>query len=178
MRNILLLSVAAAFTCATANAADVKVQWQDAEKFTDIRPANDTRAAYRERVLKKFDGFFQELAAQLPAGYTWELTVTDIDLAGDVDYFAGGAGNPLRIVKEIYSPAIRFSHVLRDKHGEEVLSAEEKLRDMGFMHSLRSTKVNEEFHYEKQMLQDWFSKELQPKVEQYANTLPKVSSGG
>jgi opacity protein-like surface antigen len=177
MRNILILCAGMALSVSAAQAADVTVQWQNVEKFTDIRPANDSRKSYRERVMKKFDGFFQQLAAELPEGYSWQLTVTDIDLAGDVDYFIGGAGNALRIVKEIYSPAIRFTHTLRDKHGEEVLSAEEKLRDMGFMHSVRSTNVNEEFHYEQQMLQDWFNKELQPKVEQYANALPKVSGG-
>ena len=175
MRKMLLLCGLSFFTIGTAYAGEVSVQWQQPEKFTDIRPANDTRKAYRERVLKKFDGFFAELANKLPEGYKWEVTVTDLDLAGDVDYFAGGAGNPLRVVKDIYSPAIKFSYVVRDKHGEEVASAEEKLRDMGFMQTLNSVSNSDEFRYERQMLQDWFSKELQPKVEQYAQALPKVS---
>lgn len=175
MRKILLLCGFSLLTAGTVQAGEVAVQWQQPEKFTDIRPANDTRKAYRERVLKKFDGFFAELANKLPDGYKWEVTVTDLDLAGDVDYFAGGAGNPLRVVKDIYSPAIKFSYVVRDKHGEEVASAEEKLRDMGFMQTLNSVNNSDEFRYERQMLQDWFNKELQPKVEQYAQALPKVS---
>ena len=177
MRNILLFCTVAALTCSGAYAADVKVQWLDAEKFSDIRPANESRKMYRERVLKKFDEFFHELAAKLPEGYSWELTVTDIDLAGEVDYFIGGAGNALRVVKDIYSPAIKFNHVLRDKYGEEIVSAEESLRDMGFLQSLRSVTANDELHYEQQMLQDWFEKELQPIVEQYGKTPPKVSGG-
>jgi hypothetical protein len=177
MRKMILLYSLAALTSAVAQAGDVTVKWQEPEKFTDIRPASDSRQLYRERVMKKFDGFFSELAAQLPEGYQWQVTVTDIDLAGEVDYFIGGAGNALRIVKDIYSPAIKFSYMLRDKHGEEVGSAEEALRDMGFMYSLRSINAHEEFHYEKQMLQDWFSNELQPKIEQYTKALPKVSGG-
>ena len=160
MRNTLILCAAALLGSANAFAAEVEVQWQEPEKFTDIRPANDTRAAYRERVMKKFAGFFQELSTSLPEGYTWQVSVSDIDLAGDVDYFAGGSCNPLRVVKEIYSPAIRFSHVLLDQYGEQVASGEEKLRDMGFMHSLRSVSKSEEFHYEKQMLEDWFKRPL------------------
>lgn len=175
MRKMMLLCGATLLFCTTVQAGEVKVEWQEPEKFTDIRPANDNRKVYRERVIKKFDGFFSEMAAELPEGYKWQVTVTDIDLAGDVDYFAGGAGNALRIVKDLYSPAIRFNHVLRDKHGEEVISGEEKLRDMGFMQQLRSVNSNEEFRYEKQMLQDWFTKELQPKVEQFAKMLPKTS---
>lgn len=177
MRNTLLLCAAALLGSTNALAAEVDVQWQDPEKFTDIRPANDSRKAYRERVMKKFAGFFQELSANLPEGYTWQVTVSDIDLAGDVDYFAGGAGSPLRVVKEIYSPAITFSHVLRDQFGEQVVAGEEKLRDMGFMHSLRSISKSEEFHYEKQMLQDWFDKALQPQLQQHAKALPKISEG-
>lgn len=175
MRKILLVCGLSLLAVGTAQAGEVAVTWQQPEKFTDIRPTNDSRKVYRERVLKKFEGFFTELAAKLPEGYKWELTVTDLDLAGDVDYFAGGAGNPLRVVKDIYSPAITFSYIVRDKHGEEVASAEEKLRDMGFMQSLRSVNDSDEFRYERQMLQDWFNKELQPKIEQYAQALPKVS---
>lgn len=177
MKNTILLCAAGLLGSVNALAAEVEVQWQDLEKFTDIRPASDSRKAYRERVMKKFEGFFQELSANLPEGYTWQVTVSDIDLAGDVDYFAGGAGNPLRVVKEIYSPAIKFSHVLRDKYGEQVVGGEEKLRDMGFMHSLRSVSKNDEFHYEKQMLEDWFNKKLQPQLQQHAKALPKVSEG-
>lgn len=154
-------------------AGELELKWQDLEKFTDIRPANDNRKAFRERVLKKFEGFFTEMASQLPEGYKWDVTVTDIDLAGDVDYFAAGAGNAIRVVKDIYSPAIQFTHVLRDNHGETVVSGEERLRDMAFMHSVRSANDNEEFRHEKHMLNNWFSKELQPKVEQYASALPK-----
>ncbi|MEO3679257.1 DUF3016 domain-containing protein [Rheinheimera fenheensis] len=175
MRNLIFVCGLALLAGGVAQAAEVKVEWQEPEKFTDIRPANDSRKAYRERVLKKFDGFFQDMAAKLPEGYQWQVTVTDIDLAGDVDYFIGGAGNAIRVIKDIYSPAIKFSQVLRDKHGEEVFSSDEKLRDMGFMQSLRTPNNNEEFRYEKQMLDDWFNKTLQPKVEQFAKALPKVS---
>jgi len=96
------------------------------------------------------------------------VTITDIDLAGDVDYFIGGAGNPLRVVKGIYAPAIRFSHVLLDHEGEEVVSADEKLRDMGFLQSVRSIKDDDPFRYEKQMLTEWFHKEIEPMVSDYA----------
>ncbi|HEX5793021.1 MAG TPA: DUF3016 domain-containing protein [Rheinheimera sp.] len=175
MRNLLLMCGLSLLTASAVQAGEVKVQWQEPEKFTDIRPANDSRKVYRERVMKKFDSFFTELAAKLPDGYSWNITVTDIDLAGDVDYFISGAGNALRVVKDIYSPAIKFSYVVRDQHGEEVASADEKLRDMGFMQSLNSVNDSDEFRYEQQMLQDWFKKELQPKIEQYAQALPKVS---
>lgn len=175
MRKILLLCGLTVLAAGVVQAGEVKVEWQEPEKFTDVRPANDSRKAYRERVLHKFDGFFQDMAAKLPEGYQWQVTVTDIDLAGDIDYFATGSGQALRIIRDIYSPAIKFNYMLRDKHGEEVASGEEKLRDMGFMQALNSVNNTDEFRYEQKMLQNWFNRELEPKVEQYAQSLPKVS---
>jgi len=175
MRKIIVLCGLAALAFSSVHAAEVKVQWQDPEKFTDIRPANDSRKSYRERVIRKFDEFFQQMGMKLPEGYNLDVTVTDIDLAGDVDYFISGAGNALRVVKDIYSPAMKFSYVLRDNHGEQVMQADEKLRDMGFMQSIRSAHNSDEFRYEKQMLEDWFERELKPGVEQHQHMLPKVS---
>ncbi|WP_372626369.1 DUF3016 domain-containing protein [Arsukibacterium sp.] len=172
---LLTLAVSAAVQSSDNAAANVELKFQEMEKFTDIRPANGTRAKFKERVQHNFEAFFQEMASELPAGYHWSITVTDIDLAGDVDYFIGGAGNPIRVIKEIHSPAIKFSHVLLDHEGEEVVSAEEKLRDMGFMQSVRSVNENDPFRYEKQMLTDWFQKEIEPTVNDYAKMQSKVS---
>lgn len=156
--SLLALSVSAAM------AGEAEVTFKEPEKYTDIRPANDSRARFQERVLTKFEGFFKELAATLPEGYKWQVTVTDIDLAGDVDYFAAGAGQAIRIVKDIYSPAIRFNYTLTDATGKEVAAGEERLRDMGFMQKISSTVKTQEFEYEQRMLKDWFTKNVQPVV--------------
>lgn len=146
--------------------AGLELKWHELDKFTDVRATNDTRSQFHKRVKRNFEDFFQQLADQLPEGYSWQVTITNIDLAGDVDYFVGGAGNPLRVIKDIHSPAITFTHVLRDEHGDEVISAEEELRDMGFMQSVRSVNENDPFRYEKKMLEDWFNKELEPAVKE------------
>lgn len=159
----------------TAYAAEVEVNWDQPEKFTDIRPANESRNKYRERVMKHFAGFFADMAQQLPEGYSWKITVTDLDLAGEIDPFAGGAGQELRVVKDIYSPAIKFSHVLQDKYGEQIINQKEQLRDMSFMNSLRNFHSNEEFNYEKQMLAQWFARDVLPKVEAAEAAVPKMS---
>ena len=172
---LLTLAVSAPALSSNEAGASVELKFQEPKKFTDIRAANGTRGKFTERVQHNFEEFFQDMASELPAGYSWNITVTDIDLAGDVDYFIGGAGNPLRVVKEIYSPAISFSHVLLDHEGEEVVSAEEKLRDMGFMQTLRSVNDSDPFRYEKQMLTDWFQKEIEPIVKDYAKMQSNVS---
>lgn len=145
-------------------AADVTVVFEQPEKYTDIKPANDTRSRFERRVTETFEGFFNKLAAKLPEGYKWQVTVTDIDLAGDVDHFAAPAGQALRIVKDIHSPAIRFTHTLTDNQGNVLLAGEERIRDMAFMQRTHKASIRTEFAYEQVMLEDWFAKTVQPLI--------------
>lgn len=165
---LITLALAAPVLGNTESGAELELKWHDMDEFTDVRPSNTTRGHFHDRVKREFEEIFQQLASQLPEGYRWQATITDIDLAGQVDYFVGGAGNPLRVIEDIHSPAITFSHVLTDPQGEVVISSETELRDMGFMHSLRSVNADDAFRYEQQMLEDWFNKELEPKVSDYA----------
>lgn len=176
MRNHLIaLSLITVLGIGQAAAAEVQVSFQEPEKFTDIRPTNDTRSRYQQRVQTAFEKMFNDMAAQMPEGYQWQVTITDIDLAGDVDYFAGNGGQALRIIKDVHSPAVRFSHVLRDQRGEEVLSGEERLRDMGFLQRISRPSARPEFEYERVMLNDWFTKNVQPAVTQHAAVTPKTA---
>lgn len=174
MRNSILAMTLLAMS-GVVSAAEVTVTFDEPERFTDIRPTNESRSRYQEKVTQAFERFFNAYAEKMPEGYTWQVIVTDIDLAGDVDYFAGQAGQPLRIIKDIYSPAIRFTHTLRDNYGEEVLSGDERLRDMGFMQRLSTTGSRAEFEFEQKMLSDWFSKTVQPAITQHAAVAPKVA---
>jgi hypothetical protein len=165
---LITLGLAAPLLANPGSGAELELKWHDMDKFTDVRATSSTRSQFHERVKREFSEIFQQLASQLPDGYNWQATITDIDLAGNVDYFVGGAGNALRVIEDIHSPAITFTHVLTDPRGEVVISSETKLRDMGFMHSLRPTNDNDPFRYEEQMLEDWFKNELEPKVSDYA----------
>tara|TARA_R110002126_G_scaffold146224_13_gene292148 strand:+ start:151 stop:702 length:552 start_codon:yes stop_codon:yes gene_type:complete len=160
----------------TQAGAELDLNWQEPDEFTDIRAANDSRSRFKERVQRNFEKFFQEMASELPEGYSWQVTVTDIDLAGEVDYFATNTGQAIRVIKEINSPAIRFNHLLRDQYGEEVVGGEERFRDMGFMSRMAPRGNSPEFAFEREMLQDWFKKELQPKITVHASLPAKVSN--
>jgi hypothetical protein len=179
MKTFLIATFALALSAPALSNTDagavLELNWQDVDKFSDIRAANDSRSRFEERVKRNIETFFQEMASELPEGYTWQATITDVDLAGQVDYFAMGTGQAIRVIKEIHSPAIRFNHLLRDQFGEEVAGGEERLRDMGFMSRLSPRGSTPEFSFERQMLQDWFDKELHPKVSQHAALPAKVS---
>ncbi|MDP4527551.1 DUF3016 domain-containing protein [Alkalimonas delamerensis] len=156
--------------------SNLSLSFQEPEKFTDIRPANESRARFRERTLAGFERIFQEFAAELPEGYRWQVTVTDIDLAGDVNPMYSRAGQDIRVVKDIYSPRVAFSHELRDAYGAQVAAGDVNLRDMGFMQSPRMVGPrHQELRYEYTMLKRWFERDLLAEVEAHQAKLPKVS---
>lgn len=177
MRNTLLaISLLAFGGFAVAATPVITVDFHEPEKFTDIRPGNETRSRFEQRVQDAVTAIFNELAHRLPEGYHWQIKVTDIDLAGEVDYFAGNAGQAIRVIRDVHSPAIQFEQSLRDPHGEELASGEVKLRDMGFMNRPGRMGHRPEFEYERVMLTDWFNKNVLPLVNQHQAQAPKVSS--
>lgn len=162
MRKLNRALVAAAFCAvATVQAADVKVDYVNQKKFTDIKPANEPRGSFEKRTLAGFDKIFADLAAKLPEGYVWKITVTDIDLAGDVNYMFTQSGQDIRVIKEIFAPRVNFSYQLLDKSQKVVLTEELKLRDMAFM-SRTHLNRSQALSYEREMLERWFKEKVEP----------------
>ncbi|PXX40366.1 DUF3016 domain-containing protein [Undibacterium pigrum] len=147
-----------------AQAGEVKVAWQEPEKFTDIRPGSEHRSDFQGRMIKEFDYIFADLAKKLPDGYQWDVTVTDVDLAGDVRPFFPTPMNEIRVIKDLYWPRMSFSFDLKDGQGKSVVSGNENLRDMNFLMHSNLAGRNNSFRYEEQMLRDWFKKQQRDKV--------------
>lgn len=164
MRKLFFAIVVSHMLAAAAFAGDAKVTWQEPEKFTDIRPGNETGAGFQERVLKDFDQFFVDMAKKLPEGYRLDVTVTDLDLAGDVNGLYSRMGRDIRIVKEIYWPRMSFSYTLKNSKDELIASGSEQLKDMNFMSGSAMLSRSTSFGYEEKMLNDWFNQQQKKKI--------------
>ncbi len=140
----------------SALAGEAKVTWQNPEKFTDIRSSNESRENFQATVITEFNDMFSELAKKLPDGYVLDVTVTDLDLAGDINGMYRTAGRDIRIVKELYWPRMSLSYKLTNQANEIVVSGKEQLKDMGFMSRGRVSAGDSTFYYEEEMLRDWF----------------------
>lgn len=136
-----------------ALAGSSEVTWTNPDDYRDVQPSNETRKHFRERIFKSFEKHFAKLAKRLPEQQTLKLDVTDVDLAGDT--LAGGIER-LRIVKEIYSPRMKFSYQLVDKNDNIIKSADVALKDMSFMTGNNLKYRQKSLGYEKKMLDDWF----------------------
>jgi hypothetical protein len=159
------LLLAAAFITGSAFAGDteakssnVTITFHESEKFTDARSSfgSDTDEGY----LKIISEHLQKTAAkQLIAGQKLEITITDIDLAGD--FIPGNMRTQdVRIIKEIYIPRIKLSFKLLDANGKVVKEGDRKLSDLNFMMNANVIGRNETLFYDKALLSDWVSKEF------------------
>jgi hypothetical protein len=150
--SLLLTSMIAPY----AFAGEAKVTWLEPEKYTDIRASNELGDGFKERVFTEFNAMFSKLAKKLPAGYQMEVTVTDLDLAGDVNGMYNRLGRDIRVIKELYWPRMSFSYILKNEKNELVASAKEDIKDMNFMTSIGIRSSGNSFDYEEKMLNDWF----------------------
>lgn len=118
---------------------------------------------FRERTLQELEEHIVDLASDLPESQVLSMTVTNVDLAGQVwpSQFVGfgnGAGSDVRIIKRVDIPRMTFSYSLANADGQVILSGEDvKLKDMDFMESNIRRNRTESLSYEKAMLNDWFS---------------------
>lgn len=154
VKAALSLIISFALIAPSAMAADVEVKWIKPDKFRDVRASNnESRKRFLERTIKQFETHFAKMAEELPANQTLKIEVTDVDLAGDVNY---GGIDRIRIVKDIYFPRIEFSYELVNADQSSVISGEETLKDMSFLRGNNLKYRNDSLGYEKKLLDEWF----------------------
>ena len=139
--------------------ADVEITWVEPEKFRDIRGGDVNQRRFQNQVVAVLTAYFEEAAMEiLPVGQNLQLFITDVDLAGDVEYFFFRFPFGVRVMRDVYFPAIQFNYVLSDKEGRIISTGEENIKDMGYLYSGRRSINNPPFDYEKRMIDDWFRK--------------------
>ena len=155
---------------APTQAAEVEITWEEPKSYSDVRPANESRTRFRERTLKELEEHITELASDLPESQVLSMTVTNVDLAGQVwpSQFVGfgnGAGSDVRIIRRVDIPRMTFSYSLSNADGQVILSADDvKLKDMDFMETNIRRNRTDSLSYEKAMLDDWFANTFSTQV--------------
>jgi hypothetical protein len=159
-----LTSVLGLFTNQTSAMAKLEVIWQEPEKYSDVRPANEPRKRFRDNTFAKLEKYLAELAEDLPDGQTLQLTVDNLDLAGQVWPASfvglGQSTSDVRMIKSIDIPRMSFTYQLMDATGSVLQGAEVNLKDMSFQDRFNPFFDSESLRYEKNMLRDWFNDEF------------------
>ncbi len=136
------------------------VAFENPEKFTDIKDSATGTDKGREYYLKLIRNRVEEVAGQvLPAGRHLEMTFTDIDLAGD--YLpAMAAGHDIRVMKDIYTPRMKFTFKIADASGAVVKEGTETIHDLNYLSTIGIVGRNDPLFYDLSMLSDWLRRNL------------------
>ncbi len=160
MKRILLSALMGAACAQAAWAGDVKVSWGKMDDFTDIQASYEHKQVFREHLTQEFEAVFAGLAKKLPEGFTLEVNVKDIDLAGEVKPMVGAWNGMVRVMKPIHWPRLSFEYKLSNAQAEQIASGKEELRDMDYLQRIRMPSGNTSFEFEERMLQEWFRHQL------------------
>jgi hypothetical protein len=138
--------------CGAASAA-VTVTYVHPEKMTDV-PRFESDRKSMEIDLREF---LEEQAKKLPAGQNLKVEFLDIDLAGEV--FPRVPVRDVRVTKGTYDfPRITLRYSI-EQDGKVLRSGERELADRNYQLNVNSFR-NEMYSYEKQMLSEWFKKDV------------------
>jgi hypothetical protein len=155
-----LLAAAVLLGAGASQAADLQIEWNNADHWRDARATDVNQQRYIERVKEVLGEQFRYEAGKLPADQTLVVSVNDVDLAGEIEYFYRDYPFGLRVIRNVDSPGLDLSYELRDADDRVVKAGEDKLRDPGFRYTILANHDRNVFRYERALIRDWYSREL------------------
>lgn len=174
---ILLLGLLVLSTSATARSRNVTdpdapralqeqgsiaVRWEDPKTFSEIRHSRNSAEARRGDWVEQLAAHLRQQAQRrLQAGERLEVTITDIDLAGEYEPWRGPQFYDTRFIRDLYPPriALTFKRVAAD--GAMLAEGERKLSDPGFlMSSSTAGRSSDPLRFEKHLIDRWLYREL------------------
>jgi Protein of unknown function (DUF3016) len=157
MRTLILSSLMLVASAASAAEPRVAVSFVEAEKFADFGHGRWDR----ERNEKDFAAMLQSLGERLPAGQTLSLRITDVNLAGEEEWWRF-RGQDVRVMRNITWPMLHFDYRLNDASGQVLKSGSAQVKDMGYLDSsfFPARLQSDTFKYEQRMMERWVKDEL------------------
>ncbi|MBR9727581.1 DUF3016 domain-containing protein [Shewanella intestini] len=144
-------------------AGAVKIEWQQPDKFRDVKTSNERQSRFEMRLFNTLtENLNKEVQKSLQPNQRLTLQVTNVDLAGDMRPTFGATSGDLRIIKDLYPPKITFSYQLLEG-GKVIIAGDENLRDMTFLTQTR-VRTHKPFQYETLMLNKWFNATVATKL--------------
>lgn len=138
----------------------VEVEFLHADKFTDFSDSYYAQERGRAALVRELTQFIERKAERrLAPGERLEVVITDIDMAGEFEPWRGPSAQDIRIVKDLYPPRIDLTFRVTNAVGEVIFEGERKLRDLGFMYTVRPTN-SDTLRYEKELIDRWLSREF------------------
>ena len=95
-------------------AGNVSVQWTDPAQFTEFRTSLNKQESADGDWVRQLATYLQKRAQKrLQPGQSLDVTITDIQRAGNYEPWHGLAARDIRVMRDIYIPRIAFDYTLR-----------------------------------------------------------------
>lgn len=134
--------------------AENVIHWVNPDKFSDVSFSNFPRERDRKVILADLERYFQDrLDYKFKDGVSMEVSVTNVDLAGEYEPWRAPQLNQVRIVKTIYPARLDLDYKLTNANGEVIAEGSERLREnyQTLPHFLR----NDNHPYVKDLFNRW-----------------------
>ena len=139
----------------------VSVHWNDPSTFTEVRQSGNRWAASEGNWLQDLAQYMRKRAqAQLAPGERLDLTIVDVDRAGQFEPWRGIDLQNVRIIRDRYPPRMTVAFRRYDASGAVVAEGERKLIDPAFMLGASPMNNTDPLRYEKHMIDTWLRREL------------------
>ncbi|WP_457673264.1 DUF3016 domain-containing protein [Thiolapillus sp.] len=160
MKKTLTLTLALLFSSLVLAGGSALVDWVNPQSYKDVVASEGSQEEFLARTLRELEATINELAASLPDGQKLEMTVTDLDLAGDVKMSGARTQHQdVRVVKDSYPARMKFHYRLLDASGKVLKEGDEKLQSRTLSASMR-TGSSEPLEMEKRMIRGWFKRNI------------------
>ena len=140
----------------------VAVRWEDPQTFSEIRYSHNASESRRGNWVEQLAAHLRKQAQpRLGDGERFEVTITDIDLAGEYEPWHGPQLYDTRVIRDLYPPriALTFKRVAAD--GTTLAEGERKLSDPGFLMSSSTAGLGSDpLRFEKSLIDRWLQREL------------------
>jgi hypothetical protein len=140
----------------------VSVRWEDPSGFSEIRYSHNAFESRRGNWVEELAMYLRDRAQpRLPAGERLDITITNIELAGDYEPWHGLQFQDTRFIREIYPPRLALTFTRTDANGAVIATGERKLSDAGFMMSSSTSGfASDPLRFEKALIDRWLYREL------------------
>lgn len=165
IKTVLMIVLAIlTLTCPAAAQDDrVTVELANPQKFTDFKTSCVSRPADVTALAAQLERYLKTAATRLlPEGQRMEITLTNIDMAGDIEVWRNPFFCDLRTMKDVYPPRIDLTFRVLDAEGKELRSGTRQLVDVNYLDRSAPSGIDQ-LRYEKYLLSDWLLRELGPR---------------
>ena len=160
LASLALLLVALAAAPAAAQDAAVTITFAHPEKYADLRLPCVSRDTDARRLMGDLERYLVTTATPLLApGQRLQITVTNVDMAGDIEDRRGPGRCDVRIMKDPDRPRIDPSFRRLDAAGGDLRAGDRKLRDSSYLVNAGPASRTDHRRYEKALPGDWLRTE-------------------